>query len=221
MVFKKALLLASAAVVMGSHTARAAVEAKSSPMNKSQVAKPAARNADLNIAWANSFEIMRGCADGQDAAKIIEDKRAQLTEELKAREQKIAQEIKEFQAKASTLSADARKSEEERIMRLRADFEGFVQKCEEQMRIAMQEATEQLAKDIEDVVARYAENEKLDAVLDTMTGRVIWSSGKSDITKHLVQRMDERRTVRLAQGGKQADQSLKVAGKKPSTAPAA
>jgi Skp family chaperone for outer membrane proteins len=219
MVFKKALLLASAAVVMGSHAARAEVQAKASP--KAQVAKSQAHDSDLNIAWVDSLTLMRECEAGKIAAKAIEAERDKLTKELQAREQKIAQDIKEFQAKASTLSPDTRKSEEERIMRLRGDFEGFVQKCEEQMRIAMQAATEDLAKDIEEVVAFYAQNQKLDAVLDTMTGRVIWSSGKSNITQSLVARMDERHATRLAQGGKPADQSLKVAGKKAGSAPAA
>jgi Skp family chaperone for outer membrane proteins len=79
------------------------------------------------------------------------------------------------------------------------DYKSKVEEAELEMKMAMQKITEQLAKEVEKAVVELAKKDKLDAVVDTTTGRVIYTADNVNLTPDLVVSMDKSFDAVLAQ----------------------
>lgn len=153
----------------------------------------------IKVRVIDSFQVMSTCKDGQEAAKKLEETRDKLTKEIQELEKARVQVVNDLKVKGSMLSDSARAEAEKKANKLERDYQDLLRESEDAMKVAMQKATEELAKGIEDVVTAVAVKDKLDVVVDKMTGRVIYSVDKVDLTKELVSEMDKKREVRIAQ----------------------
>jgi Skp family chaperone for outer membrane proteins len=174
---------------------------------------PTDKPLDLKIRFIDSFEAMRLCQNGQKAAKELETKREKLTQEIQGLEKSYTQAVNDFKVKSSTMSEFAREKAEKDIRKTEADYKTKLQESEYEMKLAMQKATEELAKEVELAVAEIAKKEKLDAVADIMTGRVIYASEKVILTDKLVKEMDKQRDIKLAQNKSPKQDDVKIAKK--------
>jgi Skp family chaperone for outer membrane proteins len=156
----------------------------------------------LNIRFVESFSIMRECERGAECAKILDAKREQLTKELAKAEQAYTQKVTEFQAKGATLSIAAREKEEKELRRMEIDLKAKAQESDYEMKLAMQKITEELAHNMEAVIISYAEKNNLDAVVDTITGKVLYVKPALNISKAMVKEMNTDHQIRLAQSKK-------------------
>jgi Skp family chaperone for outer membrane proteins len=103
-------------------------------------------------------------------------------------------------------------------MKMEQEIKNLVAEKEDELKMDMQFATENLAQNLEATVAKLAENKKLDIVFDKMTGRAMYVSNKFDYTDAAIKEMDKSYETKLAQS-KQTESATKVADNK--TAPAA
>lgn len=146
----------------------------------------------LNIAFVDSFEAMRECEEGKKVGQKIDAMRDKASAEIKSEAEKLAQSDADLKAKASTMDQQvlARKGRE--LDKQRRDLEERVREEEEAIKIAMQRETEVLAEQVEKGIVAVAKDRGVDAVIDKMTGRVMYTKDENngDITKDAIAHVD-------------------------------
>jgi Skp family chaperone for outer membrane proteins len=170
-------------------------------------------DAKLNIRYVSSYDVMGGSQQGQDEGKNLEKKRQKLSEDLLADKKRIEQKAAEFSAKAQTMSEDARSKAERDLRTEEVTFKNKVQESEYELKADMQKVTERLVKDMEEAVIAVAKAEKLDAVVDAATGRVIYVADKLDITDKITKEMNKKHEIKLAANNKKPASNVAVAKK--------
>lgn len=166
---------------------------------------------DLKIRFMDVFAAMREGQEGVEVTAKLDLKRQELSKDLEGDGKKLEQAKVEFKSKASTMNDSARAKKEQEIVRMNRDFESKVQSSEEELKLSMQQVTEVLAKEVEQAVTEIAKNENLDAVIDKVTGRVVYTSGKSDCTSQVIQAMNKNFKTKLARNEKSAASTITLA----------
>lgn len=175
---------------------------------------------DAAIGFVESFAIMGDCQEGQKARKEIEAKRDLAGKEIQDESKKYEKAKNDYISKSTTMSDAARIKEEKQLIKIENELKNLVAEKEEELKIDMQMATENLAQSLEASVAKLAKNENLDIVFDKMTGRAMYVSNKFDYTDKAIKEMNKDYEIKLAQN-KQAEQSTKVADNKTAAAKSA
>ncbi len=143
---------------------------------------------NLQIAFVDSFKAMRECEEGRVVGQALEDMREKFSKEIQQDAQKIAKEESDLKTKASTLKPDVKLKEEHRITKLKRELEDAVREKEETIKITMQQKTEELAIKVEEGIVAVAKEKGVDAVIDKMTGRVMYTKDDNtgDITSEAI-----------------------------------
>lgn len=149
---------------------------------------------EMQIVFVDSFKAMRECKDGQLVGKELDDMRDAFSKEIQAEAQKIANMEKDLKSQASTLKAEVLNKKSREIDRLKRDLEDAVREKEETIKITMQQKTEQLAVKVEESIVTVAKSKDVDAVIDKMTGRVMYTKddNKGDITNEAIAAVDKK-----------------------------
>jgi Skp family chaperone for outer membrane proteins len=166
---------------------------------------------EFKIRILDTFDAMRSSQEGAKVADKIEAQRAQIAKDLEADGKKLEAANKEVEAKLSTMSKAARDKEEMRLTKMKRDLENKVHDGEETLKFSMQKATEDLAVKVESAVNDYAKVEKPDIIIDKSTGRVIYASGKADITELIKNEMNKKYTAVQSKVGGAAIDKVKAA----------
>jgi outer membrane protein len=169
---------------------------------------------DLKIRFMDVFAAMRESEEGVEATAKLDLKRQELGKEAEAKSKKIEQARTEFKAKASTMNEAARAKKDQELARMARDFESDMQGYDEEMKLVGVQVTEVLAKEVEQSVTEIAKKEGLDAVIDKVTGRVVYTSGKADCTAQVIQSMNKNLKVKLARNEKSAASTVTLASNK-------
>lgn len=186
-----------------------------------QIIADAPKLQDLNIRTVNILDIMRESEEGKKISNEIEQLRKDLTNEIESAQKEYMQDTEEFKAKVATLSIDARKQAEERLISKRRDIENQAQKAEDKLKYTMQNVSDRLTNKAQAVVDKYAEDNKLDLVLDTASGRALYSSVKVDITGSMISGMNNEYKKEVAQNKTTKPEPAKVATRPAQTKSAA
>jgi outer membrane protein len=165
------------------------------------------------IGFVESFAVMGDCQEGQKARKEIEGKRDLASREIQDESKKFEKAKNDYVAKSSTMSDSARDKEEKQLMKMERELKNLVAEKEEELKADMQIATENLAHSLDASVAKLAQNQNLDIVIDKMTGRAMYVSDKFDFTDQAIKEMDKNYEIKLAQNSKQPE-ATKVADNK-------
>jgi outer membrane protein len=166
---------------------------------------------DLKIRFIDFFGSMRECKEGVQEAEKLEHKRKDLAKSIEGEGKKLEAAVAKFKTESTTLNDAARAKKEQELTKMKRDYENLVQSCEEEMKVAMQQVTEGLAKQVEESVIDLAKREGLDAIIDKMTGRVVYASPKVDFTNKVVQSLNRNYEYKVANSGKSAASKTKVA----------
>ena len=170
------------------------------------------KGSQLNIAFVDSFEAMRKCKDGKQVGDEIDLLRDKASKELKTRAESLAKDEAELKNKASMLKPQELAKQERDFAKKKRDLEEFLREEEENIKITMQQKTEKLAIKIEEGIVAVAKEKNVDAVIDKMTGRVMYTKEdkKGDITKDAIQFVDKKSDL-LAQAQKEGTTDPKTA----------
>lgn len=184
---------------------------------------------NLQIAFVDSFKAMRDCKDGQVIGKELDTMRDKFSKEIQQEAQKIAKEdgelkskVAALEAQASTLKPEAYAREKQqltkenrRIDKLKQELEEAVREKEETIKVVMQQKTEELAVKIEEGIVTVAKEKGVDAVIDKMTGRVMYTKedNTGDITTATIACVDKK-SIMIAAGASKKDEKIVVAGQK-------
>lgn len=148
----------------------------------------------LDIAFVDSFQAMRECEEGKKVGKELDAVREKLSKEIQAEAQKLAAEEKEFKAKLPTMKKELAENEERKLAKRRRALEDRVRDGEEELKIIMQNKTETLAAKVEEGIVQVAKQKGVDAVIDKMTGRVLYTKedNKGDITLDAIAQVNKQ-----------------------------
>ncbi len=149
---------------------------------------------DLHIAFVDSFKAMRECKDGQIVGKELDEMRDKFSKEIQTEAQSIAKQENDLKTKASTLKPEIFAKEERRLAKLKRDLEDTVREKEEAIKVTMQQKTEELALKVEEGIVSVAKERDVDAVIDKMSGRVMYTKddNKGDITNDAITFVDKK-----------------------------
>jgi len=181
------------------------------------VLKSGELKTDLKVRYIDTFTAMRSSEAGKVEAEKLEMTAKEKTTKVQTKGQQVAKQVKEYEAKAPTMTEQARNEEEQKLVAAKRDYEHERQAAEEDMKMASQRATETLLKDLEEAVQEIAQAEKLDAVIDGATGKVIYASEKADYTAKVVSNMNKKHEIKLAKSGTKKPEATKVASAKTTT----
>jgi Skp family chaperone for outer membrane proteins len=171
---------------------------------------------DASIMFVETFTVMGDSETGMLARKEIEAKRDLASQEVQVKSKDFEKAKNEYITKATTMSDAAREKEEKNLIKKERDLKNFVTEKEEELKLDMQMATEKLAHEMEAAVIELAQQENIDVVFDKMTGRAIYVSQTFDFTDKVIERVNEKHHLKLAQNKKDAnnDAALKIADNK-------
>lgn len=154
--------------------------------------------ANPKIAVIDEMTIMRTCEQGQKITQELESKRQELAVKAEGSEKKLQEEVKNYQAKAPAMKQEARDAEQQRLTKLGMDHESLLKSCEAEFKLAVNQATERIGREVEDVATKIAQQEGVDLLIDKSTGRVLYASDKADLTGktiHALNAKAEQKTV--------------------------
>lgn len=175
---------------------------------------------DAHVMFVETFTVMGEGETGQIARKEIESKRDLASQEIQEESKKMEKAKNDYVSKASMMSDAAREKEEKKLMKMDRDLKNLVAEKEEELKVDMQLATEKLAQEMEVAVVELAQQEHIDVVFDKMTGRAIYVSQAFDFTDKVIERVNEKHHLKLAQNKKEKS-ALQVADNKAATPQAA
>ena len=156
----------------------------------------------LNIRTVNLADIMRDSEEGKKASLELEQMRNDLTQELEKLQQDFRKQQEDFTVKRATISAEARRKIEEDLLTKSRDIESKAQKAEDKWKYTVQTVGESLTNKAQKTVEVYGKQNNLDLVLDKATGRVLFASDKTDLTKAMITDMNSEYTKELTQAAK-------------------
>ncbi len=168
-------------------------------------------SSDLNIGFVDSFSAMRESDSGKKASEDLQKTQEKLANELRTSQEKLMKEASDFQTKQATMSDSAREAEQKRLAKAERELKARGEEAEMEMKLAMQKVTDALGKEVEQAITKVAKSQKLDAVVDTSTGRVLYVENKANYTSSLVKEMDSERKIQLASNKKAPAESVKLA----------
>ena len=190
--FSIVMLLSFPAVILAAQKKEAATAIDvSSDLLKLEKANP-------KLAVIDEMTIMRTCEQGQKITQELESKRQELAVRAEGSEKKLQEEVKNYQAKAPALKQEARDAEQQRLTKMGIDHENLLKSCEAEFKLAVNQATERIGREVEDVATKIAQQEGVDLLIDKSTGRVLYASDKADLTSktiHALNAKSEQKTV--------------------------
>lgn len=159
-----------------------------------------AKGEQLQIAFVDSFEAMRKCKDGEKVSLKIDELRDDASKKIRAEAEKLAKVEMDLKQKAAMLKPQELSKQERNLRNKKIELEDLVKEKEEEIKITMQQETEKLAMQVEEGIRAVAQEKDLDAVIDKMTGRVMYTkdNNKGDITADAIQFVDHKSAI-LAQ----------------------
>lgn len=160
---------------------------------------------DMTVEYVDALAAMRESDEGKRITSEIETKRRKMAEELQKIEKQLMQSAKATQEKWSTMSEEAREKTQREMAKAERDYKMKAQEYEEELQREMQKATEKLSKELDEAVAQYAQESKIDVVIDRVTGRVVYSVVDQEPTQKITELMNKncKQTV-VAEGNKKS-----------------
>lgn len=166
-------------------------------------AKPAEKV--IKIRYIDTVDVMKTSKAGVQARKKLEAQEQAFTQELKEKGEELQQAMIEYNEKAPVMSEEEQAKQGAAIQKDRAEYEERVNQISYQMNAAVQKVTEELGKQLEGVAADLAKREKIDAIHDIATGRVVYAADSLKITKDIVKDLDTQYDQKQAKLKKAAD----------------
>lgn len=161
-----------------------------------------AKNEALDIVFVDSFRAMRECEDGERVGKEIDTLREKASNEIRTSAENLTKADADLKSKASMLKPVELAKQERELDKRKRDLQESVGEKEQEIKMVMQQKTEELAIKIEEGVVAVAKEKGVDAVIDKMTGRVMYTkdNNRGDITAEAIVVINQK-SATLAKAG--------------------
>ena len=143
------------------------------------------------VGYVSSMEVINGSKVGKEIKGKLDAAFKKSGAEVQAEEQRITKAVNEYKAKESTMADAARETEQAKLMKMRRDFEGMVQEKDEEMKRLQAKLNEQLTKEALETAGELAQEENLDVVVDTDSGKVLYVASNVNYTSKFTDRINK------------------------------
>ncbi len=157
----------------------------------------AAVRESIDFALVDSFKAMRECKEGVKISGELDALRDKLSKEIQDEAQRITKDETDLKSKAATIKPDVLAKRERDLAKQKRALEEKVGESEQEIKLVMQQKTEELAVKVEEGIVAVAKRMDVDAVIDKMTGRVMYTKDdkKGDITVEAIDFVDKKSTT--------------------------
>lgn len=153
------------------------------------VSPVAAQSAPTKIAFVNSQRLMAEAPGMQEAQRAFEREMQGFQAELGRLEEQITQMIGDFEQKQATMTADARKRQEDAILQKQREGQQRASQLEQQAARRRQELLEPVMKRIETAVDEIRQQGSYNLILDASSGVVLSADTSLDLTEQVLTRL--------------------------------
>lgn len=183
---KKFIVLS--AIVASLPIAASAPAAKPAEVKAEQ--KPSSK-ATPNIRYMDLSVVMGNCKEGKEASARLEKLQADLAARVNKKGKAYEDAGKAYREQEKMLSADARNKKQQELVRLEAEYQNELKSCENEFKLVVQQETEKIAQHVDTAVSKMAKAEGLDAVVDKMSGRPVFTASTVDRTQDVIEAMNK------------------------------
>lgn len=143
----------------------------------------------FKAAFVNSEIIMKELPEAQESMKKIEQLTLKVRDTLQMMQKDFETRFEAYRKQEAMMSADAKRKEEESLNGLRTRFLQYQEEKTAEMRQVQETFLKPIREKVQAVIAEIAKEEKLNMVLDKVSGFVLFSEDKADITYKVLDRM--------------------------------
>lgn len=147
---------------------------------------------DLKIRYVDAFEVMQNSKLGVQMGQELVETNKKWAEEINKRGRELEQELVSYEGKKSTLSADARDKQEKYLAKAKREYQSYVEERQQDFQKEQAKATEKVLKEVKESASLVAKAEKIDVIVDKMTGQVLYNSPKADFSDKIIVSMDKK-----------------------------
>jgi outer membrane protein len=163
------------------------------PSKQPANAGTAEKAVSAEIVYVNSDTLLNKYQYFKDVSAVIEEKGKKAQSELASKAQAFDREVKEYQGKAGTLSADQRSATEERLARKQQELQSFNQNASAQLQNEQMEENEKLYDKIADFLKEHAKQKgyKLILTYSKANPTVLFGDESLNVTDEVVKLLNE------------------------------
>lgn len=138
------------------------------------------------IKYVNSMDVMQQSKKGREVAKELDEKRVAWGAEIEQKGKALEDAVRKFSDQQVAMSETGRELIEKKLAREQRDLKLLIEEREQELKLAMNKATESLFRELESIVAELAKQEHLNAVIDSASGRVLYVNNSVDYSDKMV-----------------------------------
>jgi outer membrane protein len=139
--------------------------------------------------FVNSETIIKELPEAQTAFKSMEEQSLKIRDTLQMMQKEFEQRLDQYRKQESLMSAEAKSKEEESLNALRVRFLQYQESKTAEVQQMREKALEPIRDRVKKAIEAIAKEEKLNMVLDTVAGIVLYSEDSADITFKVLDRM--------------------------------
>jgi outer membrane protein len=155
-------------------------------------ASPAlAAEASIKIGLVDLFKAVNESEQGKKAKAELESIIKGKQETLEEKGKSIEKLKGELDKQGGVLSADAKRGKEEEMERLTREYQRNVADSQSEVRKKEGELTGRIVKDLREVVAEIAQEDKYTIIMENAEGLILFADKSLDITDRVIKKFDE------------------------------
>ena len=148
-----------------------------------------AQKGGFRAGFVNSEIIIKELPEAQKASKEIEDLGLKIRDTLQMMQKDFEQRLEQYRKQEALMSAEAKGQEEEALNSLRMRFLQYQETKTAEVQQKRESFLEPIREKVKTAIAAVAKEEKLNMVLDTVAGLVLYSEDSADITFKVLDKM--------------------------------
>jgi len=148
-----------------------------------------AQSSGFRAGFVNSETIIKELPEAQNALKKLEQESVAIRDTLQMMQKEFETRIEQYRKQESLMSTEAKAKEEESLNALRMRFLQYQEVKTQEVQVSREKAMEPIREKVKDAIAAVAKEEKLNMVLDTVAGIVLYNEDSADITFKVLDKM--------------------------------
>lgn len=141
------------------------------------------------IGYLDSRRVLQEAPGAQEARTAIQREMAGFQQRLQVLEDSVQQIFEEYQQRSLTLSADARRAEEQRIMAKRNELQARAQQLEVEANQKQTELMQPVMSRVEEAIEAIRVEGGYALILDATSGAIVSADTTLDLTMQVIERL--------------------------------
>ncbi len=151
-----------------------------------------AQGAELKIGYVDLYKALNESTYGIKAKEVLENMVKDRQTAIDEKGMEIQKLKTEMEQQASVITPEAKKEKENQINKLLGDYQQMIRNSEEELRKKERELTQEILKDLRDIVNKIGETEGYTIIFEAgKNGIILYSQKKLDLTDIAIKKYNE------------------------------